>query len=219
MKAEFHCHTIYSKDSLMRVETLLKACDRKGIARIAITDHNETAGALAAQKLDPQRVIVGEEILTTQGELLAYFVKEHIPAKLPPMEVVKRLREQDAFISVAHPFDTTRKQHWSEESLEPILPLLDGFEVFNARCLKMQPNQLAMAYAQKHNLLHMVGSDAHFAYELGRSTLDIADFSNRQEMRAAVKAAQASVKLSGSWVHFYSLYAKWYKKIFKKRQA
>ena len=60
IRLEFHCHTIYSKDSLTTPEKLLAACQRKGIERVVITDHNTIAGALHAQRLDPQRVIVGE---------------------------------------------------------------------------------------------------------------------------------------------------------------
>jgi predicted metal-dependent phosphoesterase TrpH len=66
---ELHCHTIYSKDSLTTPEKLLEVCERKGIDRIAITDHNTTAGAFHVQQLDPERVIIGEEIMTTKGEL------------------------------------------------------------------------------------------------------------------------------------------------------
>ena len=46
IKAEFHCHTVYSPDSLVELETLLKACDVRGIDKIAITDHGCLQGAL-----------------------------------------------------------------------------------------------------------------------------------------------------------------------------
>ena len=73
IKAEFHCHTVYSPDSLVELETLLKACDERGIDKIAITDHGCLQGALKAYQLDPERVIVAEEIETPEGELLGYF--------------------------------------------------------------------------------------------------------------------------------------------------
>ena len=31
IKAEFHCHTVYSPDSLVELSALLKACDQRGI--------------------------------------------------------------------------------------------------------------------------------------------------------------------------------------------
>ena len=46
MKVEFHCHTIYSRDSLSSLEDVLKKCDERGVDRLAITDHNTIRGAL-----------------------------------------------------------------------------------------------------------------------------------------------------------------------------
>ena len=116
-RMEFHCHTIYSKDSLTPPQRLAEACRRKGIDRVVITDHNTIAGAKIAQAADPERVIVGEEIMTTRGEILAAFVTTEIPALLTPGETIERLREQGAFISVSHPFDAWRKGGWEEEDL------------------------------------------------------------------------------------------------------
>ena len=119
VRAEFHCHSIYSPDSLVRVEDLLAACQQKQIDKLAITDHNRLEGALRAHALDPQRVIIGEEIQTTEGEILGYFMREEIPAGLEPLEVIERLKDQGAFISVAHPFDTNRDvTHWKSGTLE-----------------------------------------------------------------------------------------------------
>ena len=91
VRAEFHCHSIYSPDSLVRVEDLLAACQQKQIDKLAITDHNRLEGALRAYALDPQRVIIGEEIQTTEGEILGYYMREEIPAGLEPLEVIERL--------------------------------------------------------------------------------------------------------------------------------
>ena len=142
-RVEFHCHTIYSKDSLTTPERLVKTCRRKAIDRVVITDHNTIAGACAAQVLDPELVIVGEEVLTTQGELLAAFVLEEIPARLSPQEAIRRLKDQGAFISVSHPFDVYRGGHWEEADLLEILPDVDAIEVFNSRCWSPEFNHRA----------------------------------------------------------------------------
>src|SRR5271157_1668521 len=98
LKVEFHCHTVYSPDSLNFVPDLLKRSREKGIDRLIITEHNSIYGAQLARELDPELVIIGEEILTQKGELLASFVKEKIPAGLTPMEAIERLKVQGAFI-------------------------------------------------------------------------------------------------------------------------
>ena len=135
LKVEFHCHTVASKDSLTRPRDLVDTCRRKGIDRVVITDHNTIGGAQAAQSLDPQLVIVGEEIMTTRGEILAAFVREEIPKGLSPTETIQRLKDQGAFISVSHPFDEWREGGWQEADLMEILPHVDAIEVYNSRCM------------------------------------------------------------------------------------
>ena len=215
VKAEFHVHTCYSHDSLVKIEDLLKACDKKGLDRVAITDHNVIKGALAAKELDPERVIVGEEIQTTQGEVLGYFMRAHVSAGLTPMQTIETLKAQDAFISIAHPFDPHRGTTWSESSLAEILPYIDAIEVFNARCLSNKANLQAEAYAHKHRLACMVGSDAHSLYELGRACLILPAFDDADSLRKALVSARRDDSLSGAWVHLISTYSKLYKRISK----
>jgi hypothetical protein len=216
VRAEFHCHSVYSPDSLVCVEDLLAACEQKNIDKLAITDHNRLDGALSAHALDPQRVIVGEEIQTTQGEILGYFMREEIPASLEPLEVIRCLKDQGAFISVAHPFDTNRDAtHWQPETLEAMLPFLDAFETFNARCLRQTYNDQAQIFAQEHGLAGMAGSDAHSIYELGRATMLLADFNDATELRTALENAQWDVHLSSAAVHLFSVWAKIVKKVHK----
>jgi len=216
LRCEFHCHTIYSKDSLVTPEKLLAACNRKGIQRVVVTDHNTIAGARRAYELDPERVIIGEEILTTRGELLAFFVQEHVPPGLSPQESIQRLREQGAFISVSHPFDRLRKGAWDEANLLEIAPLVDAIEVFNARCMSPAFNQAAADFARQHNLPTTVGSDAHVLIELGKASLLLPEFRDAVGLRAVIRQGQPETSLSPPWIHFTSRYAVWYKKLFRR---
>ena len=213
LKIEFHCHTNASKDSLTRPEDLIKAAREKGLDRLVITDHNSIAGALAAQKLDPELVIVGEEIMTTRGEILAAYVTEEIPAGLTPLETIRILKEQGAFISVSHPFDTMRKGGWLEPDLLEIIPHVDAIEVFNSRCMDPRFNHKAKAFAEKHNLAGTVGSDAHATFEVAKSVVLLDPFQGPDEMRKVIRWAKYETKLSPWWVHFVSTYAKHKKKI------
>jgi predicted metal-dependent phosphoesterase TrpH len=210
---EFHCHTIYSKDSLTRPAKLTEACRRKGIDRVVITDHNTIAGARIARSLDPQRVIVGEEIMTTKGEILAAFVTDEIPAMLTPRETIKRLRAQGAFISVSHPFDEWRRGGWEEADLLEITPEVDAIEVYNSRCVRRAYNQRALDFARLHNLAGTVGSDAHSVFELGRSILILEPFESPDELRKSVRSAAFQTRWSPPWFHLSSRYATFRKKI------
>jgi len=212
IRAEFHCHTIYSHDSLLDLGTLLKACDERGIDKIAITDHGSMQGALKAHKMEPDRVIVAEEVATPEGEILGCFMTEEVPQGLPAVEVVRRLRGQGAFISMAHPFDPFRSR-WTEETLDQILPYVDGLEVFNARCRRDEYNQKAYAFAIKHGKLLMAGSDAHAVSELGRASMTMPWFDDADSLRIAARQATISGELSGLYVHMISTLAKVTKKL------
>ena len=210
---EFHCHTHASKDSLTRPADLIKAARCKGLDRLVITDHNSIAGALEAQAIDPELVIVGEEIMTTKGEILAAYVTEEIPPFLSPLETIRRLKEQGAFISVSHPFDEMRAGGWKEKDLLEIIPFVDAVEVYNSRCMLPRFNRQAREFALKHNLAGTVGSDAHAAFEVGRSVILLDQFTGPDEMRAVIRAANFRVKWSPWWFHLTSRYASTLKKM------
>ena len=209
---DFHVHTIHSPDSLTTLEKLLAACRRKKIDRIIVTDHNTIRGALEAKALAPERVIVGEEILTSEGEILAAFVKEEIPAGLSPEETIARLKAQNAFISISHPFDLRRKGHWRAEALLEILPRIDAIETFNARCTLPRFNRQAQRFAKEHNLPGTYGSDAHAAFEIGRGALYLPPFDDADSLRVALEQAiSVPLRLSSPLVYIFSRYAVWKK--------
>ena len=210
-KIDFHTHTSFSKDSLTLPENLVRTC-RRGLDRVVITDHNTIAGALAAHALDPELVIIGEEIMTTRGEILAAYMTEEVPPGLSPRETIKRLRDQGAFISVAHPFDAWRSGHWELVDLLEIVPLVDAIEVFNARCMRPGANRRAMEFIREHNLPGTAGSDAHAAFEVGRACLALPQFDSPDELRAVIRQGRIQGRLSPFWVHFVSRYASLYKK-------
>jgi predicted metal-dependent phosphoesterase TrpH len=212
IRLEFHCHTEYSHDSRVSVDELIHTAMRKHIDRVVVTDHNRIDGAFRATEKAPDMIIIGEEVMTTKGELLAAFVKEAIPRGLSPTEAINILREQGAFISVSHPFDTMRSGAWNIEELRKIAPLVDAIEVFNSRCWSMDQNRQASDFALANSLAGTVGSDAHSSYELGRSTLILPAFNNAAELKIAISSARQDVRMSPFWVHFISTWAKWSKK-------
>jgi predicted metal-dependent phosphoesterase TrpH len=213
LRVEFHCHTIFSNDSLTTAKSLVDTCYHKGLDRVVVTDHNTIAGALAAQALDPELVIVGEEIMTARGEILAAYVTEAIPRGLSPQETIRRLRDQAAFIGVSHPFDSWRSGAWKLEDLLEIAPLVDAIEIFNARCLLAEDNRRALEFARQHNLPGTAGSDAHAAFELGAAMLVLPQFAGPDELRKVIGQGTVQGRLSPFWVHFVSHYARLQKKV------
>ncbi len=218
-RVETHSHTTWSQDSLTSLETILRLCQERDITRIAITDHNTADGALALQQLAPELVIVGEEVMTTQGELLAWFLHESVPPGLTPEETIQRLRDQGAVISVSHPFDRLRHGGWRQDQLERIIDKVDAIEVFNARCLNAQDNERAQQFAQAHGLTGSVGSDAHSSPEYGRTLQLMRPFAqDPEDFLDALRTARQLSRLSSPLVHFSSTAAKWVKRLGLKGQ-
>jgi len=214
-KVELHSHTMWSKDCVVKFETLIDLCQKRGIDRIAITDHNTAQGALSLQKIAPDLVIVGEEIMTNQGELLGYFMSESIPAGLSPDETIARLRAQGAVISVSHPFDRLRKGAWDVDELIKIIDQVDAIEIFNARCLYKLDNTKSVDFAREYRLIGTVGSDAHSRPEYGLATMSMRPFEGASDFLASLHGAQGSAILhySSPVVHVHSKTAKWSRKL------
>ncbi|MEW6567943.1 MAG: PHP-associated domain-containing protein [Chloroflexota bacterium] len=211
LTVELHCHTRYSRDSLILPDRLLELCRRRGLDRIAITDHNTIAGAREAAHLDPGRVIIGEEIHTTEGELLAFFLQEEVPPGLTPEQTIARLRAQGALISVSHPFDSLRSGGWSEVRLRTLLPMVDALEVFNARVWSSSANHQAAALATELGLLGTAGSDAHAYAEVGRVRMQLPSFDDASGFRQALIHARIVGRRSSPLVHLASRWATWCK--------
>lgn len=214
-KVDLHAHSIYSKDSLTPVARLLDAARAAGLDRIAVTEHNNLRGALAAKALDPELVIVGEEIKTTHGEVIAYFVSEEVPPGLSPQETIRRLRDQGAVISIPHPLDSVRGSAMGRDNVLAIIDGVDALEVLNARCVRPRDNDAARALATEHGKLITAGSDAHTTGEVGRCRLELPPFEdNAASFLAALAQARPVGRVSPFWPHFASTYAKWRKRLF-----
>ena len=207
-QVDFHVHTCASPDSRTRLEAVIAAARRRGLTRLVITDHNTITGALRAKQLAPELVIVGEEIMTTEGELLAAFLHERVPPGLSPEETIARVRAQGGFVAVAHPFDTRRKGHWQPETLTRIAPLVDAIEGLNARCFSARANQQAIQFAAARGLPVVAGSDAHTAAEVGQARVVMPPFHDAASLRAALQQARIEGRISPWWVVLASRYAK-----------
>lgn len=228
MKADLHTHTIYSKDSLTRPADLVTACVRRGVHRtlrvdvLAVTDHNAIAGAreahAAAERLraagqPAPLVIVGEEVMTTAGEIIGLFLSDQIPRGLSPQETIERIRDQGGFVVLPHPFDRLRRGPLSIEALEAICPHIDAVEVRNARTTFAADNERARAFAVEHGLLQTAGSDAHTTGEVGRCFVDLEAFHGVEGFRHALAQGVVGGRPSSLLVHLHSTYAKLRKRI------
>ena len=163
---DLHMHTDHSGDCATPVEVLLATAREQGLGAIAVTDHNEISGALAAQELAQEagvKVIVGEEVKTAgQGEVIGLFIKEKIPRGLTLQETIGEIRSQGGVVYVPHPFDRMHSVP-DYEHLLAVLDDVDAIEIFNPRVAIGAFNDEAVRFASKYRIIAGAGSDSHVA--------------------------------------------------------
>ena len=207
-KIDFHVHTCYSGDSLTSLDEVIAACRKRGLGKVAITDHNTIAGAMALSEMAPDLVIVGEEIKTDVGEIIAYFLKEEVPRGLPVEEAIARVREQGGVVSVSHPLDRLRREAMGLEVLLSIIERVDALEGFNARTTFPSDNHKVLDLAHERGLPATAGSDAHVAWEIGRAYVDMPAFNGKEEFLGSLAQGQIVGGLTTPLIHFASNWAK-----------
>jgi hypothetical protein len=195
----------------------VKRAKNRGLDRLAITDHNTIVGGMAAWRIDPQLIVVGEEVLTTQGELLAFYIQESVPLGLTPEHAIRLLRQQGAVISVSHPFDVQRGG-WKLRDLLGILSLVDAIEVFNARVYRAATNEKGAVLAAEKKIPGTAGSDAHSLNEVGAAYLELPEFNDSKSLFQALQTARPQGKLSGAQVRLASRWAWFMKKMMHWQQ-
>ena len=106
-KADMHLHTLYS-DGTASVQAVLDHVERAtDLDLIAITDHERIDGAQRAAEIHAGGgysfdLVIGEEVTTRRGHLLALFVSERIPALRPLDETIERVHDQGGIAIAPH---------------------------------------------------------------------------------------------------------------------
>jgi len=187
---DLHMHTSHSHDCATDPEALVDHCIRQGLGAIAVTDHNEISGALEAAALDkPITVIVGEEVKTSQGEVIGLFLREKIERGLPMADTIAEIHRQGGLVLMPHPFD---RLHTIPDSATLLrhLEQIDVFEVYNSRLLFDSFNDDALRFATKYNLVQSAGSDAHVLQGIGTAINRIPAFDGPEEFLVSMQHNQ-----------------------------
>ncbi len=217
MKFDLHMHSHHSRDCTIPTAEVLRICQRRGMHGIAITDHNSLAGGLEGLAIAPPgfTVIPGEEVKSSEGEIIGLFLSEEIPGGLTPEETANQIRAQGGVVIVPHPFDPLRRSPLKTPALERLVAagLVDAIEILNARMALKSHNLRGAEFAARVGLPGTAGSDAHSRPEYGHAWLEIAAFTTADEFLTNLSTATIGGNLSPFFVHLLSTVAKRRKKI------
>jgi len=194
MRVECHVHTEASWDGLLDYRRFIAEAVAAGLDAVIVCDHNTLSGAEMLRGMNPPfRVISGIELSTTDGELLAFFIRENIPARLRAEEVIARVRAQGALVVLPHPFVRTAANRLRPRTLERVIDLVDAVEGFNGRNGRASMDELGREWAARHGKPLTAGSDAHLPGGIGTAYLEIDDFTDAAGFLANLPAARPVV--------------------------
>jgi predicted metal-dependent phosphoesterase TrpH len=178
VRVDCHLHTALSGDAVTTIDELAERVKQERIDVVFITDHNVTAAAVeAAERGIGCRVIVGEEIRTTDGDIIGLFLTERVPYVLPLAEAIALVRAQGGLVSLPHPFDPGRSSIGGAMAGQLCAAgLADVVEVFNAKIADQDLNRQAAELAARYELPGVAGSDAHDPDGVGAAYLEMPDF-------------------------------------------
>ena len=191
VRVDMHSHTMWSGDSTTTPDELEQVIVDGGLDVLCITDHNTIAGAAELAEQLPCRVIVGEELRTSSGEIIGLFLDTRVPMGVSHVEAAERIRDQGGLVYIPHPFDPMRR-NLSEPALYELAErgLIDAVEVINAKTSLETLNRRARQFAAEFDLAQGAGSDAHVPLAIGAAYVEMPDFHDAPSFLSSLRAGR-----------------------------
>lgn len=204
-RADLHVHSCWS-DGAQAPEDLVRAAAGR-IEVLAITDHDRIDGALRAREFARDHptlgvdVVVGEEVSTLNGHLLALYLEEVVPAGLTAARTIELIHEQGGLAVAAHPFHPIRYRRSGQPPLAVLIPDLpiDGIEVVNNSGFSSRVYDAWAAFRNAEWMLAVTGgSDAHDVAYVGSA---VTRFEGRDAaaLRCALAERRTRAHLEWTW--------------------
>ncbi len=171
-----------------------RRCAQLGLSPIFLTDHEGIGGAQSLLEAG-QAAVMGQEILTTEGEMIGLFLRKAVPSRLSPEETVDAIKGQGGLVYLEHPYDTSRR-NLREAAIERIASQIDIVEVVNGRS-RPEVNQRAEELRSTLGVPAGAGSDAHTLKEIGRVYVEMEGFEGASDFLAKLRAGKVVTRPKG----------------------
>jgi predicted metal-dependent phosphoesterase TrpH len=198
-RADLHIHTLASDGTSGVAEILDHVELRTELDVIAITDHERIDAAVAARSMARDRgvrfeVVVGEEVTTLGGHLLALFVEQPIRPLRSLRATIAAVHDAGGLAIPAHPlvpyplcaqgFVLRRLLADPDPRYHP-----DGVEAFNPTTFGRPFHRRVIRFAREHGLARLGNSDAHEATSVGTGWTSFPG-STADDLRRAILARE-----------------------------
>lgn len=172
--ADLHIHSSHS-DGMADIQTILTYVESNtGLDVIAVTDHDDIRGSLAARDSWARgsyrfEVVTSMEVTTIEGHLLALFIDEPVPCLRGVEETLADIHRLGGLAIIPHPL-TWLTRGLGERHIRRVMAgseQFDGIELTNGTPAGRNGARKARALNRELGLADAGGSDAHFLEAVG----------------------------------------------------
>lgn len=174
IRVDLHLHSSASPDCGIEPESVAARCGELGLSPVFLTDHDTIAGAERLKAAGRHRVVTGEEMMTSAGEIIGLFLERPVQSGLKPRDAALEIKAQGGLVYLEHPYDRFRR-HLSQDAIETLADLIDIVEVFNGRSDE-KANRQAGDLCEILDVAAGAGSDAHSLRDIGSVYVEMEDF-------------------------------------------
>ena len=208
LRAELHCHNMYSNDHLgdleppfdcdVSISAQLEQSLKADLDILFVTNHNTLNGYRQMleykenhEKFSKLKIYPAVEITTDkESHVLVYGISEEIKPNQTLDEILDAAKSQGAVTVAPHPFSLIDALR--EDSIK-----CDLFEVFNSSNIDIFSNERAEIFAKENNLAVIAGSDSHVVSTIGRCTNLIESENSLDDVISALVKKRISIENTG----------------------
>jgi predicted metal-dependent phosphoesterase TrpH len=167
-RVDLHTHSVASHDGGLTAEHYRKLLAHQTLHYIAVTDHNRIDFAQDLQRQLGDHILIGEEIMTTAGEIIGLFLKQKIEPHQTPYATIAAIREQGGIVYIPHPFESIRKG-LHPAVMDELISHIDIVEVYNGRAFVQDRSTQVAVWSRLNQVPGAASSDAHGIRGIGKT--------------------------------------------------
>jgi hypothetical protein len=199
MKFDLHVHSFNSYDSKASIKSILWHAKNQRLSGIAITDHQSFKPVIVDTKIHEKDlwIISGSEIHTDIGDIIGLFITQPLKSR-NSLDLLEEIKDQNGISILAHPFK--RMDNYPLKVLDKI----DAIEIINSRWKNLMFYENLTRVSSLLSLIkgRSAGSDAHFAFEVGRAHLLTPQIQSHEELKQIIinGSGQAVCQKYSAWL-------------------
>ncbi len=197
--ADLHIHTALG-DGMAEIPDLLSYVEEEtDLSVIAITEHDELRASELAHEAWARgnfrfEVVLGEEVTTLEGHVLALFIQEPIEGLKPLAPTLESIHRQGGLAVIPHPMSWLTRSV-GERTIGRVLDedvagvSFDGIEKSASPAARVTSKKAHRLNEERYRLAEVGGSDAHFLQAIGTSHT-LFPGATAADLRSAIEARE-----------------------------